>query len=100
MFSAGPDGRSGSHPGSATPKPTAAAGFTVIKLVAAPGSINCDDLGFLGAHLYMGCQNRTLSGGGGGTSSLLEASLEGNVTNTWSIKDKIDGLAGVPVAHK
>ena len=41
--------------------PSVASGFTITK-IAAPlpsGAANCDDLGFLDGHLFMGCQNKT-----------------------------------------
>jgi len=92
-------GASASKP--AAPKPSAAAGFTITKILAAPADTqSCDDLGFLDGNLFMGCQNATLSGGGGGTSTLVEASPAGKVIRTWAIKDKIDGLAGDPVTHE
>lgn len=48
----------------AAPKPSAAAGFTITKILAAPADTqSCDDLGFLDGNLFMGCQNATLSGG-------------------------------------
>jgi len=75
------------------PAPSAPAGFAITKLAApAPASAsNCDDLAFLEGHLFMGCQNKTLSVGGGGYSTLIEYTTAGAVVNTWSIKDKIDG---------
>lgn len=82
-------------------KPTVPAGFTITRLAAAPkGTLNCDDLAFLEGHLFMGCQNMALSNGGGGNSTLVEYSLTGAAINTWSIKDKIDGLGGDPLHHR
>jgi hypothetical protein len=82
--------------------PSVPSGFTITK-IAAPlpnAASNCDDLGFLDGHLYMGCQNKTLSVGGGGNSTLIEYTPTGAVVNTWSIPDKIDGLAGDPLTHQ
>ena len=81
-------------------KPTVPAGFTITKVADAPkGAANCDDLAFLDGNLFMGCQNKTLSNGGGGNSTLVEFSPTGTVVNTWSIKDKIDGLGADPLKH-
>jgi hypothetical protein len=81
-------------------KPTVPAGFTITKVADAPkGAANCDDLAFLDGNLFMGCQNKTLSNGGGGNSTLVEFSPAGAVLNTWSIKDKIDGLGADPLKH-
>lgn len=81
----------------AAAKPTVPPGFTITKLAAAPaGATNCDDLAYLGGNLFMGCQNATQSNGGGGNSTLVEVGLNGTVVHTWSIKDKIDGLAADP----
>ena len=67
-------------------KPTVTPGFTITKVADAPaGAANCDDLGFLDGHLFMGCQNKTLSIGGGGNSTLVEYTPAGAVVNTWSI---------------
>jgi len=73
-------------------------GFTITKIAApAPASAsNCDDLAFLEGHLFLGCQNKTLSVGGGGNSTLIEYTTAGSVVNTWSIRDKIDGMAADP----
>jgi len=82
--------------------PSVPSGFTITK-IAAPlpsGAANCDDLGFLDGHLFMGCQNKTLSVGGGGNSTLVEFAPSGTVLNTWSITDKIDGLAADPLTHQ
>src|SRR5579864_1210360 len=85
----------------ATTQPTVPPGFTITKVADAPaGAANCDDLGFLGGHLFMGCQDKTTSSGGGGDSTLVEYTPAGAVVNTWSIHHKIDGLAGDPLAHK
>jgi hypothetical protein len=85
----------------ATKKPTVPAGFTITKVADAPaGAANCDDLGFLDGHLFMGCQDKTTSSGGGGASTLVEYTPAGTVVNTWSIHHKIDGLAGDPLTHK
>ncbi|MDQ6744590.1 MAG: hypothetical protein M3Z27_01000 [Actinomycetota bacterium] len=101
LAASAPPALAASAPKPAAPKPSAAAGFTVTKILAAPASTqSCDDLGFLNGNLFMGCQNATLSGGGGGTSTLVEASPAGTVIKTWAIKDKIDGLAGDPMTHK
>src|ERR1700676_1281546 len=62
-------------------------------------AMNCDDLGFLEGHLFIGCQDKTLSSGGGGSSTLVELTPAGAIVNTWSIKHKIDGLAGDPMKH-
>src|SRR5713101_10917 len=82
--------------------PSVPAGFVITKIAApAPASAaNCDDLAFLEGHLFMGCQNKTLSVGGGGDSTLIEYTTAGAVVNTWSIKDKIDGLAADPLNHR
>jgi hypothetical protein len=82
--------------------PSVPAGFTITKLAApAPASAaNCDDLAFLEGHLFMGCQDKTLSVGGGGNSTLIEYTAAGAVVNTWSITDKIDGMAADPLNHR
>lgn len=86
--------------GAAT-KPTVPAGFTISKVADAPkGAANCDDLAILDGHLFMGCQNKALSNGGGGDSTLVEFSPSGSVVKTWSIKDKIDGLNADPLHHR
>lgn len=84
------------------PAPSVAAGFSITKIAApSPASAsNCDDLAFLEGHLFMGCQNKTLSVGGGGNSTLIEYTPAGAVVNTWSITDKIDGMAGDPLNHR
>lgn len=82
-------------------KPTVPSGFTISKLVAAPkASMNCDDLAFLEGHLFVGCQNKAMSSGGGGNSTLVEYGLDGGVVNTWSLKDKIDGIGADPANHR
>ncbi len=82
-------------------KPTVPAGFTITKVADAPkGAANCDDLGFLDGHLFMGCHDKTLSTGGGGDSTLVEYTPAGAVVQTWPIKDQIDGVAGDPLTHK
>jgi hypothetical protein len=82
--------------------PSVPAGFAITKIAApSPASAsNCDDLAFLEGHLFLGCQNKTLSVGGGGDSTLLEYTTAGTVVNTWSIADKIDGMAADPLNHR
>jgi hypothetical protein len=84
------------------PKPSVPAGFAITKIAApVPASAsNCDDLAFLEGHLFMGCQNKTLSVGGGGNSTLIEYTPAGVVVNTWSITEKIDGMAADPLNHR
>jgi hypothetical protein len=90
----------GAQVATAQAAPSAPAGFKVTKVADPPkGAANCDDLAFLAGNLFMGCQNKTLSNGGGGNSTLVEYSLAGKILNTWSIKDKIDGLTGDPLKH-
>jgi hypothetical protein len=85
----------------AAPKPSVAAGFTITKVAVPPkGASNCDDLAFLEGRLFMGCQNQTLSAGGGGDSTLVEYTPSGALVKSWSIKDKIDGLAADPLHHR
>jgi hypothetical protein len=86
----------------AAPAPSVPSGFTITKIAAPSPSTasNCDDLAFLEGHLFMGCQNRTLSVGGGGSSTLIEYTQAGAVLNTWSVTDKIDGMAGDPLNHR
>jgi hypothetical protein len=86
----------------AAPGPSVPGGFTITKIAApAPaGASNCDDLAFLDGHLFMGCQNKTLSVGGGGNSTLIEYTPAGAVVNTWSITDKIDGMGADPLNHR
>jgi hypothetical protein len=84
------------------PAPSVPAGFAITK-IAAPvpaNASNCDDLAFLEGHLFLGCQNKTLSVGGGGNSTLIEYTTAGTVVNTWSIVDKIDGMAADPLNHR
>jgi hypothetical protein len=78
------------------------AGFTITKIAApAPATAaNCDDLTFLEGHLFMACQDKTLSVGGGGNSTLIEYTPAGSVVNTWSITDKIDGMSADPLKHR
>jgi hypothetical protein len=84
------------------PAPSVPPGFSITRIAApAPATAsNCDDLAFLEGHLFMGCQNTTLSVGGGGNSTLIEYTTSGAVVNTWSIKDKIDGMAADPLNHR
>jgi hypothetical protein len=86
----------------AAPAPSVPAGFTITKLAAQPPATasNCDDLAFLEGHLFVGCQNKTLSVGGGGNSTLIEYTTSGGVLNTWSITDKIDGMGADPLNHR
>ncbi len=94
--------------GAATSKPTAAPGFKLTKLAAAPkGVTNCDDLALLDGHLFMGCQNAVLSNGKGGppnpksdTSTLVEYTTGGKLVKTWAIKNKIDGVGADPLHHR
>jgi hypothetical protein len=82
-------------------KPTVPAGFKITKLADAPkGASNCDDLAFLDGHLFMGCQNKTLSIGGGDNSTLVEYTPGGTLVKTWSVKDKIDGMNADPLHHR
>lgn len=82
-------------------KPTVPAGFKITKLADAPkGASNCDDLALLDGHLFMGCQDKTLSIGGGGNSTLVEFTPTGTVVKTWSVKDKIDGMNSDPLHHR
>ena len=83
------------------PKPTVPAGFRISKLAAAPaGTMSCDDLAFLEGHFFLGCQNKTLGGGGGGNSTLAEYTAAGALVKTWSIKDKIYGMGADPLNHR
>jgi hypothetical protein len=86
----------------AAPAPSVPAGFKITKLAApAPATAsNCDDVAFLDGHLFVGCQNKTLSVGGGGDSTLIEYTTAGSAVNTWSITDKIDGMAADPRNHR
>jgi hypothetical protein len=80
--------------------PSVPKGFKITKLANSPkGSGNCDDVAFLDAHVFVGCQNKTLSNGGGGNSTLLEFTTSGKLVKSWSIKDKIDGMAADPLMH-
>ena len=92
-----------SAPAAAAPpvNPTVPAGFTIVRLAAAPGgATNCDDLASLEGHLFMGCQNKTLSVGGGGSSTLAEYTLSGMLVKAWLVKDKIDGIGADPLNHR
>jgi hypothetical protein len=83
------------------PVPSVPAGFTIRKLADAPkGATNCDDLARLDGHLFMACQNKTQSTGGGGDSTIVEFADDGTVLSTWSLTDKADGLAGDPLRHR
>jgi hypothetical protein len=84
------------------PAPSVPSGFAITKIAApAPTSAsNCDDLAFLEGHVFMSCQNKTLSVGGGGNSTLIEYTPAGAVVNTWSITDKIDGMTADPLNHR
>ena len=86
----------------AAAKPSVPAGFAITRIAspAPAGAANCDDLAFLEGHLFLGCQNKTLSVGGGGDSTLIEYTPSGAVVNTWSITDKIDGMGGDPLRHR
>jgi hypothetical protein len=86
----------------AAPAPSVPSGFTITKIATPSPSnaSNCDDLAFLEGHLFMGCQNKTLSVGGGGNSTLIEYTPAGAVVNTWSITDKIDGMDADPLNHR
>lgn len=67
---------------------------------ALKGASNCDDLGFLDGHLFMGCENKTLNTGGSGDSTLVGYTPAGTVLHTRSIKHEINGRAGDPLTHK
>lgn len=96
----GAGGQAATAVAASAPQPSVAHGFTITKVADAPkGASNCDDLTFLNGNLFMGCQNKTLSNGGGGDSTLVELSPAGTVLKSWSIKDKIDGLAADPLKH-
>src|ERR1700680_5117306 len=88
----------GAASAASAPAPSVPGGFTITKSAApAPaGASNCDDLAFLDGHLFLGCQNKTLSVGGGGNSTLIEYTPAGAVVNTWSITDKNDGMGADP----
>ncbi|MHB8693606.1 MAG: hypothetical protein ACYDHH_20405 [Solirubrobacteraceae bacterium] len=80
--------------------PSVPKGFKITKLASSPKGVgNCDDLAYLAGHLFVGCQNKTLSNGGGGNSTLIEYTTSGKVVKTWTIKDKIDGMAADPLKH-
>ena len=62
----------------AAAKPTVPPEYSITKLADVPkGVTNCDDLAFLDGHLFMGCQNTTLSAGGGGNSTLSSTPTTG-----------------------
>jgi hypothetical protein len=86
----------------AAPAPSVPAGFAITKIAAPVPALasNCDDLAFLEGHLFMGCQNKTLSVGGGGSSTLIEYTPAGAVVSKWTITDKIDGMAADPLNHR
>jgi hypothetical protein len=92
----------GSALAASTPPPSVPAGYSITKIAApAPASAsNCDDLTFLEGHLFLACQDKTLSVGGGGNSTLIEYTTAGTVVNTWSIAEKIDGMAADPLNHR
>ena len=48
--------------------------------------MSCDDLAFLEGHFFLGCQNKTLSTGGGGNSTLVEYTVAGALVKIWLIK--------------
>lgn len=82
-------------------KPSVPAGFTITKVASAPaGAGNCDDMASLAGHLFVTCQNKTLSNGGGGNSTLVEFGLDGTVVKTWSLKDKMDGIGADPLHNR
>ena len=86
--------------GAAATHPTVPPGFTISRVAAIPKpAANCDDLAYLDGNLFVGCQNKTLSNGGGGNSTLVEYTPAGALVKTWSIKDKIDGLNSNPAKH-
>jgi hypothetical protein len=86
----------------AAPAPSVPGGFTITKVAALnPATAsNCDDLASLEGHLFVACQDKTLSVGGGGNSTLIEYTPAGAVVNTWSIPEKIDGMAADPLNHR
>jgi hypothetical protein len=87
-------------PSAAATNPTVPAGFTIAKVADIPAPAgNCDDLASLEGHLFVGCQDKTLSNGAGGDSTLVELTPSGSVVNTWSINHKIDGLGADPLKH-
>ncbi len=87
--------------GAAAATPAAAPGFTVAKIADAPArATNCDDLALLEGHLFMTCQNATLSGGGGGSSTIGEYGENGALVRTWSLPDKADGIGADPLNHR
>lgn len=94
-------GPAGAAAAASKPKPSVPPGYTITKLADAPkGATNCDDLARLDGHLFMGCQNASMSGGGGGNSTLVEYADDGSVLNRWSIPDKIDGVGADALTHR
>jgi hypothetical protein len=91
----------GAAPTAASSGPTVATGFTIHKLGLPPkGATNCDDLAYLDGHLFMTCQNKTQSTGGGGNSTIVEFADDGTIVNTWSLVDKADGIGADPMNHR
>jgi hypothetical protein len=81
--------------------PTVPSGYTITKVADIPAPAgNCDDIGFLAGNIFVACQDKTLSSGAGGNSTLFEFSASGTIMNTWSIKHKIDGMSGDPLKHR
>jgi|GEM_PF-1314641 hypothetical protein len=81
--------------------PAVPAGFTITRIAGAPaGATNCDDLARLDGHIFITCQNATLSTGGGGNSTIAEYTDEGTLLNTWSLTDKADGMGADPFHHR
>ncbi len=79
-------------------KPTVPAGFTISKVADIPAPAgNCDDIGLLAGNIFVACQDKTLSSGAGGNSTLVEFTPSGSIVNTWSINHKIDGMSGDPL---
>lgn len=92
---------SSASPAFAAAKLSVQHGFVLKQLAVEPaGATNCDDLAYLDGNLYQGCQNKTMSAGGGGNSTLVEYLLSGAVVKTWSLRAKIDGLAADPAHHR
>jgi hypothetical protein len=84
----------------AATNPTVSGGFTISRVADIPAPAgNCDDIAFLEGRLFVGCQDKTLSNGAGGNSTLVELTPSGSVVNTWSINHKIDGLGADPLKH-
>jgi len=81
--------------------PAVPAGFSITRIAGAPaGATNCDDLARLDGHLFITCQNATLSTGGGGNSTIAEYADDGTLINTWSLTDKADGMGADPFHHR